>query len=180
MPLDLSPPPIRFGQGGWGRGDVPGNGNGNAGNSPIRFRQVSDYDPFLDTDSLIAQIPCLVGSSQPSLLVYTVLHKGWISEQTVSVSGVRNVPALLPMSKYGSGLLSGTSNAMPCEVSITDTLMSVCHWSVGMAIQLAVGPLNKRASSKLPPKGGPGSYKTQFLSSGLNGLEVARLPSWTA
>ena len=83
---------------------------------------------FLDTDSLIAQIPCLVGSSQPLLLVYTVLHKGWISEQTVSVSGVRNVPALLPMSKYGSGLLSGTPNAMSCEVSITDTLMSVCHW----------------------------------------------------
>ena len=49
-------------------------------------------------DSLIAQIPCLVGSSQPLLLVYTVLHKGWISEQTVSVSGVRNVPALLPIS----------------------------------------------------------------------------------
>ena len=83
-------PPIRFGQGGWGRGDVPGNGNGNAGNSPIRFRQVSDYDPFLDTDSLIAQIPCLVGSSQPLLLVYTVLHKGWISEQIVSVPGVRS------------------------------------------------------------------------------------------
>ena len=110
---------------------VPGNGNGNAGNSLIRFQRVSDYDPFLDTDSLIAQIPCLVGSSQPLLLVHTVLHKGWISEQTVSVSGVRNVPALLPMSKYGSGLLSGTPNAMSCEVSITDTLMSVCHWVSG-------------------------------------------------
>ena len=82
-------------------------------------------------NSLIAQIPCLVGSSQPLLLVYTVLHKGWISEQTVSVSGVRNVPALLPMSKYGSGLLSGTPNPMSCEVSITDTLMSVCHWVSG-------------------------------------------------
>ena len=69
---------------------VPGNGNGNAGNRPIRFRRISDYDPFLDTDSLIAQIPCLVGSSQPLLLVYTVLHKGWISEQIVSVPGVRS------------------------------------------------------------------------------------------
>ena len=68
---------------------VPGNGNGNAGNSPIRFRRVSDYDPFLTKDSFVAQIPYLVGSSQPLLLVYTVLHKGWISEQTVSVSGVR-------------------------------------------------------------------------------------------
>ena len=64
---------------------VPGNGNGNAGNRPIRFRRISDYDPFLDMDSLIAQIPCLVGSSQPLLLVYTALHKGWISEQIVSV-----------------------------------------------------------------------------------------------
>ena len=69
---------------------VPGNGNGNAGNRPIRFRRISDYDPFLDMDSLIAQIPCLVGSSQPLLLVYTVLHKGWISEQIVSVPGVRS------------------------------------------------------------------------------------------
>ena len=69
---------------------VPGNGNGNADNRPIRFRRISDYDPFLDTDSLIAQIPCLVGSSQPLLLVYTVLHKGWISEQIVSVPGVRS------------------------------------------------------------------------------------------
>ena len=94
MPLDWSPPtlwtdasgfsvdasgfvpPIRFGQGGWGRGDVPGNGNGNAGNSPIRFRRVSDYDPFLTKDSFVAQIPYLVGSSQPLFLVYTVLHKG--------------------------------------------------------------------------------------------------------
>ena len=67
---------------------VPGNGN--AGNRPIRFRRISDYDPFLDMDSLIAQIPCLVGSSQPLLLVYTVLHKGWISEQIVSVPGVRS------------------------------------------------------------------------------------------
>ena len=25
---------------------VPGNGNGNAGNSPIRYQRVSDYDPF--------------------------------------------------------------------------------------------------------------------------------------
>ena len=74
-----------------GRGErVPGNGNGNAGNRPIRFRRISDYDPFLDMDSLIAQIPCLVGSSQPLLLVYTVLHKGWISEQIVSVPGVRS------------------------------------------------------------------------------------------
>ena len=67
-----------------------GNGNGNAGNRPIRFRRISDYDPFLDMDSLIAQIPCLVGSSQPLLLVNTVLHKGWISEQIVSVPGVRS------------------------------------------------------------------------------------------
>ena len=29
------------------------------------FRRISDYDPFLDMDILIAQIPCLVGSSQP-------------------------------------------------------------------------------------------------------------------
>ena len=35
-------------------------------------------------------IPCLVGSSKPLLLVYTVLHKGWISEQIVSVPGVRS------------------------------------------------------------------------------------------
>ena len=123
-------PPIRFGQGGWGRGDVPGNGNGNAGNSPIRFRQVSDYDPFLDTDSIIAQIPCLVGSSQPSLLVYTVLHKGWISEQTVSVSGVRNVPALLPMSKYGSGLLSGTPTQ--CHVKCPSQT-HLCQFATGSA-----------------------------------------------
>ena len=34
---------------------VPGNGNGNAGNRPIRFQRISDYDLFLDTDSLIAQ-----------------------------------------------------------------------------------------------------------------------------
>ena len=68
---------------------VPGNGNGNTGNSPIRFRRVSDYDPLLDTDSLIAQISYLVGSSQPLLLVHTVLHKGWISQQTVSASAVR-------------------------------------------------------------------------------------------
>ena len=68
---------------------VPGNGNGNAGNSPIRFRRVSDYDPFLTKDRFVAQIPYLVGSSQPLLPVHTVLHKGWISEQTVFVSGVR-------------------------------------------------------------------------------------------
>ena len=59
------------------------------GDTIFRGEAISDYDPFLDMDSLIAQIPCLVGSSQPLLLVYTVLHKGWISEQTVSVSGVR-------------------------------------------------------------------------------------------
>ena len=69
---------------------VAGNGNGNAGNSPIRFRRVSDYDPFLTKDSFVAQIPYLVGSSQPLLLVYTVLHKGWISEQIVSVRVVRS------------------------------------------------------------------------------------------
>ena len=28
----------------------------NAGNSPIRFRRVSDYDPFLTKDSFVAQI----------------------------------------------------------------------------------------------------------------------------
>ena len=69
---------------------VPGNRNGNAGNSPIRFQRVSDYDPFLATDCFVAQILYLVGSSQPLLLVYTVLHKGWISEQIVSVPGVRS------------------------------------------------------------------------------------------
>ena len=58
---------------------------------------------------------------------------------------------------------------------------SVWHtWIPWNPIQLAVGPLKKRTSSKLSPKGGPGSYKTQFLSSGLHGLEVGRLPSWTA
>ena len=78
----------RAGQVNKGRAErVPGNGN--AGNSPIRFRRVSDYDPFLTTDSFVAQISYLVGSSQPLLLVHTVLHKGWISEQTVSLSGVR-------------------------------------------------------------------------------------------
>ena len=64
---------------------VPGNGNGNAGNSPIRFRRVSDYDPFLTTDRFVAQIPYLVGSSQPLLLVCTVLHNGWIRCQTLTL-----------------------------------------------------------------------------------------------
>ena len=34
---------------------VPGTGNGPAGNSPTRYRRVSGYDPFLTTDSFVAQ-----------------------------------------------------------------------------------------------------------------------------
>ena len=41
--------------------------------------------------------------------------------------------------------------------------------------QLAIGPVKNRSSGQPSPKGGPGSYKTQFLSSGLYGLGVCSL-----
>ena len=53
----------------WGRGErVPGNGN--AGNSPIRFQRVSDYDPFLDTDSL--RMSLFIGTCTFAL---TIIHR---------------------------------------------------------------------------------------------------------
>ena len=45
---------------------VPGNGNGNVGNSLIRYQRVSDYEPFLTTDSFVAQIPYLCEVSDPA------------------------------------------------------------------------------------------------------------------
>ena len=57
---------------------VPRTGNGNAGHSPIRFRRVSDYDPFLTTDSFVAQIPYLCQVSDPAKCTSTPPHnKNW-------------------------------------------------------------------------------------------------------
>ena len=42
---------------------------------------------------------------------------------------------------------------------------SVTYLYITETSQLVVGPLEKRSSSQLSPKGGPGSYKTHFLSS---------------
>ena len=57
---------------------VPGNGNGNVGNSLIRYRRVSDYDPFLTTDSFVAQIPYLCEVSDPAKCTSAPPHdKNW-------------------------------------------------------------------------------------------------------
>ena len=112
---------------------------------------------------------------------------------------LRNVPVLLPMtrtgvSKYSEGQVGRQVHLTQCHrwpnpLTVHSTQLhlgqcdtgSVRHtWIFEKPFQLAVGPLKKRFSSKLSPKGGPGSCKTQFLSSGLYGLEVGRLPSWTA
>ena len=62
--------------------------------------------------------------------------------------------------------------------------MEVCHLVSAMGHSIENHLVAQRGSEEellWPiPKGGPGSYKTQFLSSGLYGLEVGRLPSWTA
>ena len=86
------------------------------------------------------------------------------------------------MSKNNEGQVGRQEHIIQCHVKCPSQthLCQFATGSVGMAIQLAIGPVKNRSSGQSSPKGGPGSYKTQFLSSGLNGLEVGRLPSWTA
>ena len=79
---------------------VPRNGNGNTGHSPIRFRRVSDYDPFLTTDSFVAQIPYLCQVSDPAKCINTL--------------------ALLPMtrtgvSKYSEGQVGHQVHLTQCH-----------------------------------------------------------------
>ena len=87
------------------------------------------------------------------------------------------------MSKNNEGQVGRQEHLIQCHVKCpSQTHLCQCATgtgSVGMAIQLAIGPVKNRSSGQPSPKGGPGSYKTQFLSSGLYGLEVGRLPSWT-
>ena len=94
---------------------------------------------------------------------------------TVWVSYQNRCPGIPPWQLVGAPVLQEcTCPSTPMTVDSTqlyllgqcDTAGPVWHTCISQKpSQLVVGPLEKRSSSQLSPKGGPGSYKTHFLSS---------------